>query len=80
VTLVASGPDSGEFTVERTDDVGITTKSETPTMPRVSRLVYGRLPDDGPLLSQELRNFTGDPIFEEALVFAADLWPDGGEG
>jgi glucose-6-phosphate dehydrogenase assembly protein OpcA len=79
VTLTANGTSPGEFTVERTTDSGITTVSETPTMSRVSRLVYGRLPDDGHLLSQELRNFSGDPIYEEALVFAADLWPDGGE-
>jgi glucose-6-phosphate dehydrogenase assembly protein OpcA len=80
VVLVASGSDPGQFTVERTDAVGITTSSETPTMPKVSRLVYGRLADDSHLLSQELRNFSGDPIYEEALEFAADLWPDGGEG
>lgn len=80
VTLVANGTDPGEFTVVRTNDVGITTYSETPTMPRVSRLVYVRHLDDGPLLSQELRNFGGDPVYEEALVYAADLWPDGGEG
>jgi glucose-6-phosphate dehydrogenase assembly protein OpcA len=80
VTLVATGPAPGEFVVERTNDVGITTTSETPTMPRVSRLVYGGLADDAHLLSQELRNFSGDPVYEEALVFAADLWPDGGEG
>ncbi len=80
VTLVANGADPGEFTVERTNDVGITTVSETPTMPRVSRLVYGSLADDAHLLSQELRNFSGDPIYEEALVFAADLWPDEGKG
>ncbi|HEY7036711.1 MAG TPA: glucose-6-phosphate dehydrogenase assembly protein OpcA [Thermomicrobiales bacterium] len=79
VTLVATGADPGEFTVERTGDVGITTVSETPTMPKVSRLVYGRQPDDTHLLSQELRNFAGDPIYEEALVFAADLWPEGEE-
>jgi len=79
VALTANGASPGEFTVERTTESGITTVSETPTMSRVSRLVYGRLPDDGHLLSQELRNFSGDPIYEEALVFAADLWPDGGE-
>ena len=77
VTLIAGGAAPGQFTVERTNDQGITTTSETPTMPRVSRLVYGRLPDDRQLLSQELRNFGGDPIFEQALIFAADLWPEG---
>jgi glucose-6-phosphate dehydrogenase assembly protein OpcA len=80
VTLIATGSDPGEFTVERTGEAGITTMSETPTMPRVSRLVYGRQADEGQLLGQELRNFAGDPIYEEALVFAADLWPDGEEG
>jgi glucose-6-phosphate dehydrogenase assembly protein OpcA len=77
VTLIAGGAAPGQFTVERTNDQGITTTSERPTMPRVSRLVYGRLPDDRQLLSQELRNFGGDPIFEQALIFAADLWPEG---
>ena len=77
VTLVAGPECPGTFRVERTDDQAITTTSETPTMPRVSRLVYGRQMDEPALLSQELRNFTGDPIYEEALVFAADLWPEG---
>jgi hypothetical protein len=80
VTLIANGSDPGEFAVERTGEAGITTVSETPTMPRVSRLVYGRQADESQLLGQELRNFAGDPIYEEALVFAADLWPDGEEG
>jgi glucose-6-phosphate dehydrogenase assembly protein OpcA len=80
VTLIAHGACAGVFTVERSDEVGITTVSETPAMPKVSRMVYGRQQDDAYLLSQELRNFGGDQIYEEALVFAADLWPDGEEG
>lgn len=75
VTLLANGAAPGEFSVERTSVEGITTVSETPTMPRVSRLVYEHRLADSHLLSQELRNFTGDPVFEEALQFAADLWP-----
>jgi glucose-6-phosphate dehydrogenase assembly protein OpcA len=75
ITLIANGTAPGEFSVERTSIEGITTVSETPTMPRVSRLVYEHRLADSQLLSQELRNFTGDPIYEEALQFAADLWP-----
>lgn len=75
VTLHANGSDPGEFSVERTSIEGITTVSETPTMPRVSRLVYEHRLSVSQLLSQELRNFTGDPIYEEALQYAAELWP-----
>jgi glucose-6-phosphate dehydrogenase assembly protein OpcA len=77
VTLNAGLECPGTFCVERTPNHGIMTMSETPSMPRVSRLVYGRNYDDAALLSQELRNFGGDRIYEEALVFAADLWPEG---
>lgn len=77
VTLIAGTECPGRFRVERTANHGILTMSETPSMPRVSRMVYGRDLSDAALLSQELRNFGGDPIYEEALVFAADLWPEG---
>jgi glucose-6-phosphate dehydrogenase assembly protein OpcA len=80
VHLVSADPHPGDFHVERTTSTGITTTSTAPDLPKVSRLVYGRVADEASLLSQELRNFAGDPVYEEALLFAADLWPNKEEG
>lgn len=77
VELNASGHVSGSFTVHRVDDVGVTTTSETSSMPKVSRMVYVKSYDDATLLGQGLRMFGRDRVFEEALVFAATLLPEG---
>lgn len=75
VALVAHGEAAGAFTVERTTPLALTTASETPTMPRVSRMVYARPRTDTELLGEELQIFGRDPIFEEALTYAARLLP-----
>jgi glucose-6-phosphate dehydrogenase assembly protein OpcA len=78
VTLSASGDHSGIFKVERVSEEGVQTTSETPTP--VQRIVYARNPSHAALLAQELREFGADPIYNEALHFAANLWPEGAEG
>ena len=62
-------------TVERSSGESVVTSSELVT--KVSRTVYLRNLDDSRLLSLELRVFGSDPIFYEALHFAANLWPEG---
>jgi len=78
VTLDAHGDAAGAFRVERLDSTGVITTSETATAPRVERMVFARASDDVQLLGDELRDFYRDPIFEEALAYAANLAPTGG--
>jgi glucose-6-phosphate dehydrogenase assembly protein OpcA len=80
VHLSAAHGHPGSFSVIRTADDGITTSSETPTIPRVSRLVQSSCPDDRSLLSQSLRLLHEDRIYIDALTFAAELWPEGMDG
>ncbi|MDQ3044369.1 MAG: hypothetical protein M3R06_04350, partial [Chloroflexota bacterium] len=77
LTLTARGEEAGTFSIERISELALTTTSETPTMPRVSRMVYTRPLDDAALLGNELRDFNRDRVFEEALTFAATLLPEG---
>ena len=75
VRLVAGGDAPASFAVERMTPGGLMTASEGPTMARVSRMVHADLPDETDLLSEELRTFERDRVFEQALVFAAGLLP-----
>jgi hypothetical protein len=75
VTISASGDSPGTFIVERRSDESVVTSSETTA--KVDRTVYLRNLDDSRLLSLELRVFGSDPIYYEALNFAANLWPEG---
>lgn len=75
VTIQVGGANSGTYTVERSSNESVVTSSELVT--KVSRTVYLRNPDDARLLSLELRVFGSDPIYYEALHFAANLWPEG---
>jgi len=74
--LTARGEAAGTFAIERINEPALTTSSETPTMPKVSRMVYTRPFDDAVLLGNELRDFNRDRVFEEALNFAATLLPE----
>lgn len=76
ITLDARGDNEGTFSVERTAS-GLTTASETPTMPRVSRMVYTKERSDTDLLGDEIRVFNHDRNYEEALTIAARLLPEG---
>lgn len=75
---MTSGPAApGTFLVRRTGPDTMTTVSETPTAGVVERTIYSASPDESRLLSIELRQFDSDPIFEQSLRFAANLWPSG---
>jgi len=75
VTLAAHKECPGTFAIERTSPQTLTTASETPNMPRISRMVYTRPQTDTELLGTELQIFGDDPIFEAALATAARLLP-----
>ena len=73
VSFRAVGDAPGTFTVERVNDAGLATTSETPNMPPVSRMVYAVQPDDPDLLGPELHAFGRDRVYEESLAFVASL-------
>ncbi|MDP9367561.1 MAG: hypothetical protein M3Q03_04680, partial [Chloroflexota bacterium] len=73
ISFRAVGDAPGTFTVERVNDAGLATMSETPNMPPVSRMVYAEQPDDPNLLGPELHAFGRDRVFEESLTFVASL-------
>lgn len=73
VRLAAHGDAPGTFSVERMTPTGLMTASESPTMPRVGRMVHAGLPDEADLLSEALRSFDRDRVYEEAAAFAAAL-------
>ena len=76
VRLAAHGASTGSFRVERVDPLGLTTWSQAPDVPPVCRMVYAEIPDEPALLTDELRVFARDPVFEAALAQAATLVPD----
>lgn len=75
---LTGGPTApGTFLVRRTGPDTMTTVSETPAAGITERTIYSANPDESRLLSIELRQFDSDPIFEQSLKFAANLWPSG---
>jgi glucose-6-phosphate dehydrogenase assembly protein OpcA len=75
---ISAGPNApGTFTVRRTGPDTMTTISDTPETGTTERTIYSANPDAARLLSIELRQFDSDPVFEQALQFAANLWPAG---
>ena len=80
VRLLADGGKAGFFAIERLDDSEISTLSDCPDIPNKQRTVFAPLPADAELLGDELRMFGRDSVFEAALVFAAELAPDGFTG
>lgn len=76
VTLTAGGNAPGIVSILRSSPESVVTKSDVGAA-TVERTVYLRNLDDARLLSLELRVFGSDPIYYEALGFAANLWPEG---
>lgn len=73
---ISSADDApGAFMVERTDSDDLVTKSEAPTMPEVSRMVYAKRPEGRKMLAEELQRFGHDKIYEAALSIATRLAP-----
>jgi glucose-6-phosphate dehydrogenase assembly protein OpcA len=75
VDIIAKRTNPGSFRVQRITPSALTTSSQTPTMPRVGRMVQAEDSDEADLLGQALHTFGRDPIFEDALRFAAGLFP-----
>jgi hypothetical protein len=75
VAITAGGDAPGVFSVERLTPESVQTSSELSSA--VRRIVYVRNLDDARLLSLELRVFGSDPVYHDALGFAANLWPEG---
>lgn len=74
--LLASGSRPATFTIARVSQDGVSTASKTENTD-VNRTVFVRGPSESELLSLELRDFGSDPLYPEALKFAANLWPEG---
>ena len=75
---ITGGPAApGTFLVRRSGPDTVTTVSDTPAAGVVERTIYSENPDEARLLSTELRQFDSDPVFEQSLQFAANLWPSG---
>lgn len=77
LTLSVDEGRGGSFHIERIDALGLSSATEVPTLATSRRLVYADVPTDAALLAEELSLFGRDPVFEEALGFAAELAPTG---
>jgi glucose-6-phosphate dehydrogenase assembly protein OpcA len=77
VTITGGPKAPGTFTVRRTSPETLTTISDTPSGGNVERTIYSASRDEARLLGIELRQFDSDPVFEQSLRFAANLWPSG---
>jgi glucose-6-phosphate dehydrogenase assembly protein OpcA len=75
IELTSRGQEQGSFRVQRITSTALTTSSQTTTMPRVGRMVYAEELEEADLLGRALHTFGSDPIYEEALRFAAELAP-----
>jgi glucose-6-phosphate dehydrogenase assembly protein OpcA len=75
IELTSKGREQGSFRVQRITATALTTSSQTTSMPRVGRMVYAEELEEADLLGRALHTFGRDPIFEEALRFAAELAP-----
>ena len=77
IKITAGGSAPGSFTVRRTSKDTMTTISETPGAGVVERTIYSANPDASRLLGIELRQFDQDQIYDQALRFAVNHWPEG---
>jgi glucose-6-phosphate dehydrogenase assembly protein OpcA len=77
ITISAGPAAPGTFTVRRTNRDTMTTISETPATGTIERTIYSPNPDESRLLGIELRQFDHDKIYDQALRFAVNLWPEG---
>ena len=83
VVISLSTPDGGKagvFKVDRLDENEISTSSDMPGAASIVRTVFAPLPGEADLLAEQLRAFSRDPVFEAAMIFAAELAPAGFTG
>jgi hypothetical protein len=78
--LAADGGKAAVFKIDRLDENEISTSSDMPGTASIVRTVFTPLPSEADLLAEQLRAFSRDPVFEAALIFAADLAPAGFTG
>ncbi len=77
VEIVAGGNAPGLFRISRESEDSVRTICEAAS--KIDRIVYLRNLNDARILNLELRVFGSDPIYDEALAFAANLSPEGVE-
>jgi glucose-6-phosphate dehydrogenase assembly protein OpcA len=75
VEIVAKRPHPGAFRVRRITATALTTASETGTGRPVGRMVVAEDEDEAALLGRSLHTFGRDPVYEDALTYAARLLP-----
>jgi glucose-6-phosphate dehydrogenase assembly protein OpcA len=80
VKLAADGGKAGVFKIDRLDENEISTSSDMPGIASIVRTVFTPLPGEADLLAEQLRAFSRDPVFEAAMIFAAELAPAGFTG
>lgn len=80
VKLAADSGKAGVFKIDRLDENEISTNSDMPGTASIVRTVFAPLPGEADLLAEQLRAFSRDPVFEAAMIFAADLAPAGFTG
>jgi glucose-6-phosphate dehydrogenase assembly protein OpcA len=80
VRLAADGGKAAVFKIDRLDEDEISTSSDMPGTASIVRTVFTPLPTEADLLAEQLRAFSRDPVFEAAMIFAADLAPAGFTG
>lgn len=77
VQINCADPACGVFRVERTDMQCLTTHSQIADAPPMTRMVHTHTAHPEDLITDELRMFGRDPVFEDALNFAVTLLPMG---
>lgn len=80
VKLAADGGKAGVFKIDRLDENEISTSSDMPGSASIVRTVFAPIPGEADILAEQLRAFSRDPVFEAAMIFAADLAPAGFTG
>lgn len=80
VKLAADSGKAGVFKIDRLDENEISTSSDMPGAASIVRTVFAPIPGEADLLAEQLRAFSRDPVFEAALIFAAELAPAGFAG
>ncbi|HET8523258.1 MAG TPA: glucose-6-phosphate dehydrogenase assembly protein OpcA [Thermomicrobiales bacterium] len=77
VKIDCADPACGSFRVERVDMQCLTTQSQVGDASAMTRMVHTRASHPEDLITDELRMFGRDAVYEDALAFAATLLPMG---
>ncbi len=77
IEINCADPACGAFRVERVDMQCLTTQSQVGDAPAMTRMVHTRACHPEDLITDELRMFGRDQVYEDALAFAVSLLPMG---